>query len=83
MDNADNQPLSGTPEPQQRSSTSYVLDLGKPGDADCGRGVKEILDVIGALEGHDIPCCVVGTKALVYYGAHRVPLVGSALLVNV
>ncbi|KAK4098370.1 hypothetical protein N658DRAFT_561083 [Parathielavia hyrcaniae] len=68
MDNADSQPASTAPEPYP-----YVLDLGKPGDADCGRGVDETLDVIAALEGLGIPCCVVGTKALVYYGAHRVP----------
>ncbi|KAK4236618.1 hypothetical protein C8A03DRAFT_45417 [Achaetomium macrosporum] len=43
-------------------------------DVDCGRGVDEAFGVIHALEDHGIPCCVVGAKALVYYGAHRVPM---------
>ena len=78
MDPAESQqPTSGDPEPQPQSPPTYVLDLGKPGDASCGRGVAETLAVIAALEGHSIPCCVVGTKALVYYGAHRVPMVST------
>ncbi|KAK4456833.1 hypothetical protein QBC42DRAFT_214098, partial [Cladorrhinum samala] len=59
---------------QPRFLSQYVHDLGKPGDADCGRGVNETLEVIAALESAGIDCCVVGTKALVYYGARRVPL---------
>ncbi|KAK4195488.1 hypothetical protein QBC40DRAFT_20068 [Triangularia verruculosa] len=74
MDNADDQLLSGIPGYQPQFSTQYSRDLGKPGDAHCGRGVKETLDVIATLEGFGIHCCVVGTKALVYYGAHRVPM---------
>lgn len=61
------------PEPSQ--SAPYVLDFGKPGEADCGRGVDQALEVINALESHGISCCVAGTKALIYYGAHRVPVV--------
>lgn len=71
--NAD--PAAGGSEPPQ--ATACVFDLGKPGAADCGRGVDEMLGVINALESHGIPCCVAGTKALVYYGAHRVPMVSS------
>ncbi|KAK3899743.1 hypothetical protein C8A05DRAFT_17864 [Staphylotrichum tortipilum] len=61
------------PQPQLAPGL-YVLDLEKPGEAHCGRGVGEALDVIRALEAHGIPCCVAGVKALVYYGAHRVPM---------
>ncbi|KAI1455992.1 hypothetical protein F4805DRAFT_254108 [Annulohypoxylon moriforme] len=38
-----------------------------------GRGIVEVLDVIRILEAVDIPCCVVGGYALVYYGARMVP----------
>ncbi|KAK3899652.1 hypothetical protein C8A05DRAFT_17938 [Staphylotrichum tortipilum] len=48
--------------------------MGKPGEPDSGRGVNEALDVINTLALHDIHSCVVGAKALVYYGAHRVPM---------
>ncbi|KAK0744601.1 hypothetical protein B0T21DRAFT_281441 [Apiosordaria backusii] len=76
MDKTDGQLLSGVRVPgfQPQLRTQYVLDLGKPDDADCGRGLNETLDVIAALEGVGIHSCVVGTKALVYYGAHRVPM---------
>ncbi|KAK3988040.1 hypothetical protein QBC44DRAFT_269911 [Cladorrhinum sp. PSN332] len=74
MDNPNGQLLPGAVGFQPQLSTQYVRDLGKPGDAGCGRGVKETLDVIAALQSFGIDCCVVGTKALVYYGAHRVPM---------
>jgi hypothetical protein len=67
-------PVSACSETGPQWSSTYVLDLGKLGDVDCGRGVEEALAVIHALEDHGIPCCVVGAKALVYYGAHRVPM---------
>ncbi len=75
MDNDERKPVSEASEPQHPPSFPWLPDMGKPGDAHCGRGVNEALDVIAALEGHGIPCCVVGTKALVYYGARRVPMV--------
>jgi hypothetical protein len=71
----DTDSAAGSSETQQ--PTPYVLDLGKAGEADCGRGVDEALDVINAVESSGIPCCVVGAKALVYYGAHRVPMVST------
>jgi hypothetical protein len=37
-----------------------------------GHGIIEILDVIGRLSTVDIPSCVVGVKALRYYGAARI-----------
>ena len=36
-----------------------------------GHGTLEILKVTQVLEGHDIPCCLTGTSALIYYGADR------------
>ncbi|KAK4649968.1 hypothetical protein QC762_300980 [Podospora pseudocomata] len=74
MSNPDGEILPGDPRFQPRLKSQYVLDLGKPDDADCGRGVQETLDVIAALESSGIPCCVVDTKALVYYGARRIPM---------
>jgi hypothetical protein len=53
---------------------------GKPGEIICGRGVDEALDVIQELEKAGIPCCVTGAKALVYYGAHRVPEVSCIVV---
>jgi len=60
---------------QSTDSNEFVLALGKPGEADCGRGVDEALGVMNVLQAQGIPSCVVGAKALVYYGAHRVPMV--------
>ncbi|KAL2017937.1 hypothetical protein VTK56DRAFT_1529 [Thermocarpiscus australiensis] len=37
-----------------------------------GHGIDEILDVIGQLSAAGIPSCVVGVKALRYYGAGRI-----------
>src|SRR5690606_13970835 len=78
IDNMGTDPAASGSETQQR--TPYVLDLGKAGEADCGRGVDEAFGVTSALESSGIPCCVVGAKALVYYGAHRVPMVSTRLL---
>jgi hypothetical protein len=53
---------------------SAIPGLGsKPGAANCGRGIKEALDVIGELTQAEIPSVVVGPRALVYYGAKRAP----------
>ncbi|KAK3308353.1 uncharacterized protein B0T15DRAFT_105873 [Chaetomium strumarium] len=49
--------------------TSSSRDLG---DRSCGSGVPEVLDVIRTLESREIPNCVTGARALVYYGAGRV-----------
>lgn len=38
-----------------------------------GRGIVEVLEVIRILEAANIPCCIVGGYALVYYGARMVP----------
>lgn len=62
---------------QSTNPNEFVLALGKPGEAHCGRGVNEALAVMNALGEHGILSCVVGAKALVYYGAHRVPMVSS------
>jgi hypothetical protein len=45
-----------------------------------GRGIDEVLEVIKLLNDAGIICCVVAGKALVYYGAHRVPTVGCPRL---
>ena len=45
----------------------------KPGEAYCGRGVQQALDVIDELAKAGIRSVVAGVKALVYYGAKRVP----------
>lgn len=79
MSNSNGEILPGDPRFQPRLKSQYVLDLGKPDDADYGRGVQETLDVIAALESSGILCCVVGTKALVYYGARRVPMVSISV----
>lgn len=67
---------------QSTNPSEFVLALGKPGEAHCGRGVNEALAVMSALGAHDIPSCVVGAKALVYYGAHRVPMVSKGPSIN-
>jgi len=36
------------------------------------KGVDEILDVVHKLAAAQIPSCVVGVKALFYYGANRI-----------
>ncbi|KAI2087364.1 hypothetical protein LOZ36_002806 [Ophidiomyces ophidiicola] len=36
-----------------------------------GHGTDDTLDVTRILEGHGIPCCLVGIAALVFYGAGR------------
>jgi hypothetical protein len=76
----DTQPIAEIPETLPlavQAPHPYVLDLGKPGELEYGRGVTQTLDVINMLAVHGIPSCVVGAFALVYYGAHRVPMVGS------
>jgi len=42
-----------------------------------GHGIDEILDVINQLSVAGIPSCVVGVKALRYYGAARITDVHS------
>lgn len=42
-----------------------------PAASDSGHGMVEILKVTQALE-QNMPCCLVGTSALKYYGANRV-----------
>lgn len=37
-----------------------------------GHGIDEILDVINQLSAAGIPSCVVGVRALRYYGAARI-----------
>ena len=82
MNSANSQPIPESAGSQNESRIPYVLPaLGKPGDADCGRGVAEALDVITTMEGLGIPCCVVGAKALIYYGAHGVPMVSISSIV--
>lgn len=36
-----------------------------------GRGVQEMLEITKLLNEADIPCCMVGEAALIYYGAGR------------
>lgn len=43
-----------------------------------GYGTDDTLAVTHILEEHDIPCCIVGISALVFYGAGRVRDVGSS-----
>ncbi|KAI2601793.1 hypothetical protein GGR54DRAFT_626957 [Hypoxylon sp. NC1633] len=38
-----------------------------------GRGIEEIQEVIKILKDAGIMCCIVGGKALLYYGVHRIP----------
>lgn len=45
----------------------------KLGDADCGRGIPQVLDVISKLAEAGIPSVVVGARAVIYYGAKRIP----------
>lgn len=44
-----------------------------------GSGTDETLAVTRVLEEHDIPCCLVGISALVFYGPGRARNVGKAL----
>lgn len=37
-----------------------------------GRGTDDALTVTRILEAFDIPCCLVGISALIFYGAARV-----------
>ncbi len=68
-------------------STSEVAFKALPGLRDTsgaqashgGHGIDEILAVVNELEAAAIPSCVVGVKALRYYGAGRVTDVGPAL----
>ncbi|KAI0888618.1 uncharacterized protein GGS22DRAFT_61133 [Annulohypoxylon maeteangense] len=56
--------------------TTGAIQLPKPGAKAAsygGRGIVEVRDVIQILETANIPCCVVGGYALVYYGARMVP----------
>ena len=40
--------------------------------SNCGHGTDDTLSVVRILEQHNIPCCMVGVSALVFYGANRV-----------
>lgn len=43
-----------------------------PPIASCGgHGTFEIREVVRILEANSIPCCLVGTSGLIYYGADR------------
>lgn len=42
------------------------------GEQTSRQGVDEILDVVNQLAAADIPSCVIGVKALRYFGAGRV-----------
>jgi hypothetical protein len=46
--------------------------FGSPGDEYPDPGNGEVLEVITALQEAEIPCCIVGTAALIYFGAGRV-----------
>jgi hypothetical protein len=37
-----------------------------------GHGTREIRDVTEVLEHGQVPCCVVGVSALIFYGVPRV-----------
>jgi len=51
--------------------------------ASCGgHGTLEILKVTQVLEGNGIPCCLVGTSALIYYGANRTRCVSEVTLLR-
>lgn len=39
------------------------------------RGIEEVLQVIELLKNAGIICCIVGGKALLYYGVPRIPTV--------
>jgi hypothetical protein len=52
--------------------------FGSPGDKYPDSDNSEVLGVITALQGAGIPCCIVGTAALIYYGAGRVTDVSCA-----
>lgn len=63
--------MSDTDEPPAGKA---IPGLGyKSGEASCGRGVQQALDVIGELAKAGIPSVVVGVRALLYYGARRAP----------
>ena len=50
-----------------------VSVVGYPGDKEpLYRGIKEIADVVKALENRGIHCCMVEETALAYYGSMRV-----------
>ncbi|KAL2135315.1 hypothetical protein VTI74DRAFT_8968 [Chaetomium olivicolor] len=55
------------------NSKSLVVDFREPDDRNSGRGVSEVLQVMRTLEVRGIPSCVTGARALVYYGAAKVP----------
>ena len=44
------------------------------------QGVTEILEVVNHLAGANIPSCVIGVKALRYYGAARVTDVSPSII---
>lgn len=45
----------------------------KPGEADCGRSIPQVLDVIAELTDAEIPSVAVGARALPYCGAKLPP----------
>lgn len=45
-----------------------------------GHGTLEMLKVTQILEENGIPCCLVGTSALIYYGANRARGVSQVII---
>ncbi|KAH7208862.1 hypothetical protein DER44DRAFT_863291 [Fusarium oxysporum] len=61
------------PAPPQPSFTPKFPELHEEKRAsNNGRGTDDALTVTRILEAADIPCCIVGTCALIFYGAARV-----------
>lgn len=61
------------PPPARPDPTKMTSKLGddKPA-SNGGRGTDDALTVTRILEASDIPCCLVGISALIFYGAGRV-----------
>jgi hypothetical protein len=65
---------TATSDPRPAELPPLSVDEGSIGKlASCGgHGTLEILKVTQDLENNSIPCCLVGTSALIYYGANRI-----------
>lgn len=64
-------PLKGILSSQHYVDDGSIATLPDKQASCGGHGTLEILKVTQVLEAHGIPCCLVGTSALIYYGANR------------
>lgn len=70
------------PPPPRSARVSTKTDTNEKRASNNGEGTDDALRVTKILEESDIPCCIVGVSALIFYGAARVRPVCSLFLLT-